>query len=120
MEKLEVELDRGLVVPTHPPIIGVVEMATSESALKAGTILKLSSGKYAAASDNDTPAAVLVEDVAAHASATVTARVMLHGLVVSSRLLEGDQAAAEDTIKNKLPDVGIYLTQAGWDESNYN
>ena len=46
VETSEINLDRGVINPSHPPIIGVVEMATSSSALKAGTILKLSSGKY--------------------------------------------------------------------------
>lgn len=118
-ETIGTELDRGIVNPSHPPIIGVVEMATSATALKAGTILKLSSGKYAAAGSSDTPSAVLVQDVEAHSSETVLARVLLHGLAVSSRLLIDAQTAAEDTIKNKLPATGIYLTQADWDESNY-
>lgn len=120
IETLETNLDRGVVSPSHPPIIGVVEMAASSSALKAGTILKLSSGKYSGASDSDDPAAVLAQDVEAHADRTVNARVLLHGLAVSSRLLTGAQAAAGDTLINKLPATGIYLTQAVWDESNFN
>lgn len=120
VETSEINLDRGVVSPSHPPIIGVVEMAASNSALKAGTILKLSSGKYSGASASDDPAAVLVQDVEAHADGTVNARVLLHGLAVSSRLLTGAQAAASDTLKNKLPATGIYLTQAVWDESNFN
>ena len=60
IETLETNLDRGVVSPSHPPIIGVVEMAASSSALKAGTILKISSGKYSGASDSDDPAAVLL------------------------------------------------------------
>lgn len=120
VETSEINLDRGVINPSHPPIIGVVEMAASSSALKAGTILKLSSGKYSGASASDDPAAVLVQDVEAHADGTVNARVLLHGLAVSSRLLTGAQAAATDTLKNKLPATGIYLTQAGWDESNFN
>lgn len=120
MEKTEINLDRGVVSPSHPPIIGVVEMAASNSALKAGTILKLSSGKYSGASASDDPAAVLVQDVEAHADGTVNARVLLHGIAVSNRLLTGAQAEATDTLKNKLPATGIYLTQAVWDESNFN
>lgn len=38
MEKIETNLDRGIVSPAHPPIIGVVALAASESALKAGTV----------------------------------------------------------------------------------
>lgn len=120
IETSETNLDRGVVSPSHPPIIGVVEMAASGSALKAGTILKLSSGKYSGASASDDPAAVLVQDVEAHSDGTVNARVLLHGLVVSSRLLAGAQTAATDTLKNKLPATGIYLTQPVWDESNFS
>lgn len=120
VETSEINLDRGVVSPSHPPIIGVVEMAASNSALKAGTILKLSSGKYSGASASDDPAAVLVQDVEAHADGTVNAHVLLHGIAVSSRLLTGAQAEATDTLKNKLPATGIYLTQAVWDESNFN
>ena len=120
IETLETNLDRGVINPSHPPIIGVVEMAASSSALKAGTILKLSSGKYSGASASDDPAAVLVQDVEAHSDGTVNARVLLHGIAVSRRLLTGAQAAATDTLKNKLPATGIYLTQAVWDESNFN
>ena len=120
VETSEINLDRGVIDPSHPPIIGVVVMDASSSALKAGTILKLSSGKYSGASDSDDPAAVLVQDVEAHANGTVNARVLLHGLAVSSRLLTGAQASATDTLKNKLPATGIYLTQAVWDESNFN
>lgn len=120
VETSETNLDRGVVSPSHPPIIGVVEMAASGSALKAGTILKLSSGKYSGASASDDPAAVLVQDVEAHSDGTVSARVLLHGLVVSSRLLTGAQTAATDTLKNKLPATGIYLTQPVWDESNFS
>ena len=120
VETSEINLDRGVIDPSHPPIIGVVVMDASGSALKAGTILKLSSGKYSGASDSDDPAAVLAQDVEAHADGTVNARVLLHGLAVSSRLLTGAQAAATDTLKNKLPATGIYLTQAVWDESNFN
>ena len=120
IETTETNLDRGVVSPSHPPIIGVVEMAASGTALKAGTILKLSSGKYSGASESDDPAAVLVQDVEAHAGGTVNARVLLHGLAVSSRLLTVAQTAAADTLKNKLPSAGIYLTQADWDESSFN
>ena len=95
-------------------------MDASGSALKAGTILKLSSGKYSGASASDAPAAVLAQDVEAHAGGTVNARVLLHGIAVSSRLLTGAQESADDTLKNKLPATGIYLTQAVWDESNFN
>lgn len=119
MEKIETNLE-GIVNPSHPPIIGVVSLAATASDLKAGTVLKLSSGAYAAAGNSDTPAAILVEDVPGHSSAAVNGKVLFHGLVVESRLLNSSQEAPNSTLLGKLPDVGIYLTQAGWDESRYN
>lgn len=119
MEKLETNIE-GIVNPSHPPIIGVVKLAAVATDLKAGTILKVSSGAYAAAGNSETPAAVLVEDVPAHASAAVNGRVLFHGLAVESRLLNALQEAPNSTLLGKLHGIGIYLTQAGWTDSKFN
>lgn len=118
MEKIETNIE-GVVNPSHPPIIGVVELAATGSALKAGTILKISSGAYAAAGNSDTPAAVLLEDVSEHASAAWHGRALFHGLAVESRLLNASQEAPNSTLLGKLPGIGIYLTQAGWTDSKF-
>ena len=112
MEKLETNIE-GIVNPSHPPIIGVVKLAAVATDLKAGTVLKVSSGAYAAAGNSETPAAVLVEDVPAHA-------VLFHGLAVESRLLNASQEAPNSTLLGKLHGIGIYLTQAGWTDSKFN
>ena len=119
MEKTsELEFDRGVVNPSHPPIIDVVDVSTNGKALKAGTILSVSEGVYSPTANSATPAAVLVEDVDASDS-TVKARALEHGIVVGSRLLNASQEAANDTLKGKLPSKGIYVTQSSWDESRY-
>lgn len=123
MEKIEVFFDRGVLHPGHPPIVDFVTLATSSKTLKAGTVLKSGEGGLAPAGDDDTPSAVLLEDVAAHASETVQAQAVVHGMVVKSRLLDfsdTEEAAASDTLAAKLPAAGIYLTQAGWSESKFN
>lgn len=122
MEKYEDFFDRGVVHPGHPPVIehGVFGALTKN--LKAGTVLKLTSGKFAPAGDSDTPAGVLLEDVAEH-EGDVTAFVLRHGIAVRSRLLNyanGSETAASDTLAGKLPAAGIYLTQGGWTDSNFN
>ena len=123
MEKIEAFFDRGVLHPGHPPIVDFVTLATSSKALKAGTVLKSGEGGLAPAGDSDTPCAVLLEDVAAHASETVQAQAVVHGMVVKSRLLDfsdTEEAAASNTLAAKLPAAGIYLTQAGWSESKFN
>lgn len=120
MEKFETNID-GVVNPSHPPIIGVVSLKASASSLKAGTILALEDdGSYSAASNESSAVAVLVEDVGSHPGQAVTARVLLHGLAVESRLLNATQDAPSDALTKKLSNVGIYLTQDGWDESNFS
>lgn len=124
MEKVEAFFDRGVLHPGHPPIVDYATLATSSKDLKAGTVLKSGNGGLAPAGDSDTPCAVLLADVPAHSSAAVEAvPVAVHGLVVRSRLLDfsdTDEAAASDTLVAKLPACGIYPTQAGWSESNFN
>lgn len=119
MEKLESNFE-GIISPSHPPIIGIVSLAATATDLKSGTVLKVSSGAYAAAGNSDTPVAILLEDVPGHSSETVNGKVLLHGLAVESRLLNSSQEAPNATLLGKLHDTGIYLTQAGWDESNFN
>lgn len=123
MDKIERFFDRGVLHPGHPPIVDFVTLATSSKTLKAGTVLKSGEGGFAPAGDSDTPSAVLLEDVAAHASETVQAQAVVHGMVVKSRLLDFSdetEVAASDTLASKLPASGIYLTQAVWSESKFN
>ncbi len=121
--KVEEFFDRGVLHSGHPPIVDFVTMAASAKNLKAGTILKKGESGYAPAGDSDTPAAVLLEDVDAHASAAVDkVPVVVHGLVVKSRLLDysdAEEAAASDELCDQLPGVGIYLAQAGWSETKF-
>ena len=121
--KVEEFFDRGVLHTGHPPIVDFATLATSSKNLKAGTVLKSGEGGLAPAGDSDTPCAVLLVDVPAHSSeATTGVPVVVHGLVVRSRLLDYSssvEAAASDTLATKLPASGIYLTQGGWSESNF-
>lgn len=123
MEKVEEFFDRGVLHPGHPPIVDFVTLAASSKSLKAGTILKAGNNGFEPAGDSDTPSAVLLADVDAHASeATTGVPVARHGIVVRSRLLDfssSAEAVASDTLTAKLPGAGIYLTQGGWSESNF-
>ena len=122
MEKVEEFFDRGVLYAGHPPIVDFVTLATSSKVLKAGTVLKAGVSGFAPAGDSDTPTAVLLEDVDAHTTETVQASAVVHSLVVRSRLLDfsdSTEAAASDTLAAKLPAAGIYLTQAGWSETNF-
>lgn len=121
MDKYENFFDRGVVHPEHPPVIERGTFGSLAKDLKAGTVLKLTSGKYAPAGDSDTPAAVLLEDVAQHTD-DVQAPVLRHGVAVRSRLLNyanASEAAASDTLAGKLPAAGIYLTRGTWTDSNF-
>lgn len=112
--------DRGVVNPGHPPVIEKGTISAPSKALKAGTVLKLNAGKFAPAGIVDTPSAVLLEDVDA-GSEDAKAFALRHGLAVRSRLLDasGDEKEASDTLAGKLPACGIYLVQAGWNESRF-
>lgn len=121
MEKYENFFDRGVVHPGHPPVIQTGTFGSLSKNLKSGTVLKMSAGKFSPAGDSDTPSAVLLEDIPEHTE-DVTAFVLRHGIVVRSRLLNysnGSETAASDTLADKLPSAGIYLTQSGWAESNF-
>ncbi len=119
--KYEDMFDRGVLDPSHPPVVEVGTLGTSKKNLKAGTVLKVTTKKYEPAGDSDTPVAVLLEDVPSHTD-DVTAFVLRHGVAVRSRLLNyatGSETAASDTLADKLPSVGIYLSQGGWKESDF-
>ena len=119
----ETYFERGVLDAAHPPIIDQVTLAVNSKDLKAGTVLKSGTNGYEPAGDSDTPVAVLMEDVAAHASETAYAAILVHGVVVSSRLLDfsgESETSASETLKAKLPTAGIYLTQVVWSESNFN
>lgn len=124
MEKVDEFFDRGVLHAGHPPIVDHVTLATSSKNLKAGTVLKSGESGFSPAGDSDTPAVVLLADVPAHATeATEGVPAVVHGMVVKSRLLDfsGDEEEeAGDTLAAKLPAIGIYLTQGGWSESNFN
>ena len=124
MEKVEEFFDRGVLHSGHPPIVDYVTLAASGKDLKAGTVLKNGANGFAPAGGSDTPAGVLLADVPAHEEDAVSGvPVAVHGLVVRSRLLDfssSAEAAASDALAAKLPAAGIYLTQAGWSESNFN
>ncbi len=115
---LEDYFDRGVLHPGHPPVIELGTFGTADTGLKAGTVLKLTDGVYAAAAEADTPCAVLLEDVEAH-TGNVLSGVLRHGIVVRSRLIDASaaEAAASDTLVNKLASAGIYLSQGGWTDS---
>ena len=123
MEKVEAFFDRGVLHAGHPPIVDYATLAATSKNLKAGTVLKSGNDGYEPAGNSDTPTAVLLADVPAHATeATEGVPVVVHGMVVKSRLLNyasSSEAAASDTLTAKLPASGIYLVQDGWSESNF-
>ena len=121
MKEMQVYFDRGVVHPGHPPVIMVGQMKAETKELKAGTVLQLADGVYSAVGSSGTPAAVLLEDVEAHAE-VVTAEIIRHGMVVRSRLLDHSDAtekAAEAALADKLAATGLYPVQGGWTESNF-
>ena len=126
MGDLEITGDRGVVLPDHPPVIDSVVIAAGKT-YRAGTLLKYASGGAVASADatsgqSPTPAdqadAVLVEDIDT-AGGAKPGRVLLHGLVVRARLLNGtggSPVAASDAMADTLKNRGIYPLQ-GWDRS---
>ena len=117
MADVELNFDRGVIMSAHPPIITGAKVSSATD-IKAGTVLKVSDGVYAAAGNSDTPVAVLAEDHKGNASAQ-NRLICLHGVVVKSRLLNSSQEAPNSTLLGKLADTGLYLEQGGWDESDY-
>ncbi|MDR2020521.1 MAG: hypothetical protein LBQ14_07130 [Treponema sp.] len=121
--------DRGVVLPDHPPIVDSVLIAAGKT-YQAGTLLKYASGGAVASADatagqNATPAdqvdAVLLEDIDTTGAAK-PARVLLHGLVVRARLLNGTGGSpvpASDAMADTLKNRGIYPLQS-WDRSVVN
>lgn len=109
--------DRGVVHTAHPPLIDTIVLTDGTKKYRAGTILKESSGvtTYEPAAPADTlvagRAVVLVQDTDGKNAEWLGLR---HGLVVSGRLLDHSGAtavAANATLKNQLPPLGINLTQ---------
>lgn len=122
MKKTEFHFDRGVVHPGHPPVIMTGQMKAETKSLRAGTVLALQDGVYSAVGSAGTPAAVLLEDVEAHAE-VVAADIIRHGMVVRSRLLDHSAAsekAAEDALADKLAATGLYPVQGGWTDSSFN
>jgi hypothetical protein len=115
--------DRGVLLPDHPPVIDSVSIAAGKT-YRAGTLLKFAAGGAVASADavpGQTPVpaeqadAVLLEDIATAAGAK-PARVLLHGIVVRSRLVKADGTLASDVMVDTLKNRGIYALQ-GWDRS---
>ncbi|MDR2186397.1 MAG: hypothetical protein LBO80_12140 [Treponema sp.] len=123
---IDVVGDRGVVLPGHPPVIDSAVIAAGKT-YRAGTLLKYASGGAVASADAVTggdpaPAEqadlVLLEDVDTTGAAK-PARVLMHGLAVRARLLNGtgeDPAPASDAMADTLKNRGIYPLQ-GWDRS---
>ncbi|MDR2049076.1 MAG: hypothetical protein LBP69_06450 [Treponema sp.] len=118
--------DRGVLLPDHPPVIDSVLIAADKT-YRAGTLLKYAAGGAVASADavtGESPApaeqsdAVLLEDIDT-ADAAKPARVLLHGLVVRARLLDGtgnSPVPASDAMADTLKNRGIYPLQS-WDRS---
>jgi hypothetical protein len=123
---LEFVGDRGVLLPEHPPVIDSVLIAAGKT-YQAGTLLKYAAGGAVASAAEVTggspaPAdqadAVLLEDIDTTGAAK-PARVLLHGIVVRARLLNGtgsSPAAASGAMVDTLKNRGIYALQA-WDRS---
>jgi hypothetical protein len=123
---LEFTGDRGVLLPGHPPVIDSVLIAAGK-AYQAGTLLKYAAGGAVASEDEvkgegAAPAeqadAVLIEDIDT-TDAAKPARILLHGMAVRARLLNGtgsSPAVASDVMVDTLKNRGIYALQA-WDRS---
>lgn len=104
--------DAGIFTIDHPVIKYPVQIADGAE-LPAGTILKKSAsgGTYEAAAPADTPAAVLMEASGAEKTLPLAG---FHGVAVRARLIDASgetPASAGDTLANKLPATGIWLSQ---------
>lgn len=109
--------DKGVVHPAHPPLIDTIVLTDPTKKFKAGTILKEGAGvtTYEPAAPADALVAgktvVLVENTDGVNGEYLGLK---HGLVVEGRLLDhsgANAAAANATLKAKLPPLGINLTQ---------
>jgi hypothetical protein len=118
--------DRGVIHPGHPPVIGAIPVAGGKKYL-AGTLLKHAAGGAVPPADEvtgGTPAPaeqaelVLVQDVDTTGGAK-TALCLLHGIVVSARLINAAGASgvpASAALIKTLSARGIYPLQ-GFDSS---
>jgi hypothetical protein len=117
--------DRGVVHPGHSPVLDTIVLTDATKKYKAGTILRLSTQvvgedtvkltTFQAAAPSDTLAAgeacVLVQDSDGQSP---ECQGLFHGMVVAGRLLDHSGASAvkaNATLINKLPPLGIHLTQ---------
>ena len=122
MARYEEFFNRGVVYPGHDPIIVYGTMKAEVKTLKAGTVLTLADGVFTVVGDGGTPNGVLLDDVPSHTNTVVTAPILLHGMVVKSRLLDystGQEKVIGETLAGKLQDAGLYAVQAGWDETDF-
>lgn len=106
--------DNGVMTIDHPVIHFAVQLADKTAKLKAGTILKASAsgGTYEACGSADTPACILMEDSDGE---TGLQKAAFHGVAVRARLVDASGSKpkkAEDTLVNKLPGIGIWISQA--------
>ena len=104
--------DAGIFTIDHPVIKYPVQIAKNAE-LPAGTILKKSAsgGTYEAASDADTPVAILMESSGAEDKLPMAG---FHGVAVISRLVNASGAspmAISPEMADKLPATGIWLSQ---------
>ncbi len=109
--------DRGVVAPGHPPMLDTIVLTDETAVFNAGTVLRKSTGvdTYEAAAPADTlvegATCVLIQDTDGK---NPEYQGLFHGMVVSGRLIDAsgaDPVAAGDTLKGKLPAIGIHLTQ---------
>ena len=116
-EKENLANDGGVILNQHPPVIASLNIKKGLGKLKAGTLMKKGTTGLEAAAPADTPDVVLVEDVNAVAGEEIVGRCLIHGCVAAGRLLdrsggEGHEAAAAETLYEKLTAKGIYPMQS--------
>jgi hypothetical protein len=109
--------DRGVVHPGAAPIRDTIVLTDKTKEFTAGTVLRKTATKdtYEAAAPADTltpgSACILIED---SDGKNPEYQGLFGGMVVAGRLIDASGAepvAAGDTLKAKLPALGIHLTQ---------
>lgn len=109
--------DRGVVANDQGLMKLTIVLTDETLVLDAGTILRKSAGvdTYEPAAPADTlvegATCVLIQDTDGK---NPEYQGLFHGMVVSGRLIDAsgaDPVAAGDTLKGKLPAIGILLTQ---------
>lgn len=106
--------DRGVISDDHPAVKIGVTLSSASATYKAGTILKASTsnGTFEPAATADTPAGVLIEDAEHGKDNGGIVKMLVHGVVVSKRLLDNTGNEAADALKAKLPAIAIWISQA--------